>query len=42
VVTRDLPSGDLAIEHGLQDVKEGWVRRLRDLKSANKKRTPAT
>jgi bifunctional UDP-N-acetylglucosamine pyrophosphorylase/glucosamine-1-phosphate N-acetyltransferase len=42
VITRDVPADALAIGRGQQVVKEGWARRLRDLKSANKKRTPAT
>jgi bifunctional UDP-N-acetylglucosamine pyrophosphorylase/glucosamine-1-phosphate N-acetyltransferase len=42
VITRDVPADALAVGRGQQVVKEGWARRLRDLKSANKKRTPAT
>src|SRR5882757_4002509 len=42
VITRDVPADALAIGRGRQVVKEGWARRSRDLKSANKKRTPAT
>ena len=42
VITRDVPADALAIGRGQQVVKEGWARRLRDLKSASKKRTPAT
>ena len=42
VITRDVPADALAIGRGQQVVKEGWARRLRDLKTANKKRTPAT
>jgi bifunctional UDP-N-acetylglucosamine pyrophosphorylase/glucosamine-1-phosphate N-acetyltransferase len=42
VITRDVPADALAIGRGQQVVKEGWARRLRDLKSGNKKRTPAT
>jgi bifunctional UDP-N-acetylglucosamine pyrophosphorylase / glucosamine-1-phosphate N-acetyltransferase len=40
VITRDVPADALAIGRGQQVVKEGWARRLRDRKSANKKRTP--
>ena len=42
VITRDVPADALAIGRGQQVVKAGWARRLRDLQSANKKRTPAT
>jgi bifunctional UDP-N-acetylglucosamine pyrophosphorylase/glucosamine-1-phosphate N-acetyltransferase len=42
VITRDVPADALAIGRGRQVVKEGWARRSRDPKSANKKRTPAT
>ena len=34
VITRDVPADALAIGRGRQVVKEGWARRLRDLKSA--------
>ena len=32
VITRDVPADALAIGRGQQVVKEGWARRLRDLK----------
>jgi bifunctional UDP-N-acetylglucosamine pyrophosphorylase/glucosamine-1-phosphate N-acetyltransferase len=42
VITRDVPADALAVGRAQQVVKEGWARRLRDLKSKGKKRTPAT
>ena len=37
VITRDVPADALALGRGQQTVKEGWVKRLRGLKSAGKK-----
>ena len=37
VITRDVPADALALGRGQQTVKEGWVKRLRSLKSAGKK-----
>jgi bifunctional UDP-N-acetylglucosamine pyrophosphorylase/glucosamine-1-phosphate N-acetyltransferase len=33
VVTRDVPAGALAVARARQSVKEGWAKRLKDLKS---------
>ena len=38
VITADVPAGALAIGRGRQTVKEGWAKRLRDLKSLVKKK----
>ncbi len=37
VITKDVPADALALGRGQQTVKEGWVKRLRGLKSAGKK-----
>ena len=37
VITRDVPADALALARGQQVVKEGWAKRLRDLKSIGKK-----
>jgi bifunctional UDP-N-acetylglucosamine pyrophosphorylase/glucosamine-1-phosphate N-acetyltransferase len=37
VITKDVPADALALERSQQTVKEGWAKRLRDLKSAGKK-----
>ncbi len=37
VITRDVPAGALALERAQQVVKEGWVKRLRSLKTMGKK-----
>ena len=37
VITHDVPADALALGRGQQTVKEGWVKRLRGLKSAGKK-----
>jgi bifunctional UDP-N-acetylglucosamine pyrophosphorylase/glucosamine-1-phosphate N-acetyltransferase len=37
VITKDVPADALAIGRGRQTVKEGWAKRLRDLKSLGKK-----
>jgi bifunctional UDP-N-acetylglucosamine pyrophosphorylase/glucosamine-1-phosphate N-acetyltransferase len=42
VITRDVPAGALAIGRGRQVVKEGWVSRLRGLKSLGKKKAPVS
>src|SRR4029077_18414261 len=39
VITRDVPADSLAIGRGRQTVKDGWAARLRQLKSAGKKKT---
>src|SRR5262249_36233798 len=38
VITADVPADSLAIGRGRQTVKEGWAKRLRDLKSLVKKK----
>jgi bifunctional UDP-N-acetylglucosamine pyrophosphorylase / glucosamine-1-phosphate N-acetyltransferase len=38
VITEDVPAGSLALARGRQVVKEGWVTRLRALKSLGKKK----
>jgi bifunctional UDP-N-acetylglucosamine pyrophosphorylase/glucosamine-1-phosphate N-acetyltransferase len=38
VITSDVPADALALGRGRQTVKEGWARRLRDLKSLVKKK----
>jgi bifunctional UDP-N-acetylglucosamine pyrophosphorylase/glucosamine-1-phosphate N-acetyltransferase len=38
VITADVPADALAIGRGRQSVKEGWAKRLRDLKSLVKKK----
>jgi bifunctional UDP-N-acetylglucosamine pyrophosphorylase/glucosamine-1-phosphate N-acetyltransferase len=38
VITTDVPADALAIGRGRQTVKEGWAKRLRDLKSLGKKK----
>jgi bifunctional UDP-N-acetylglucosamine pyrophosphorylase / glucosamine-1-phosphate N-acetyltransferase len=38
VITEDVPAGALALGRGRQVVKEGWVNRLRALKSLGKKK----
>jgi bifunctional UDP-N-acetylglucosamine pyrophosphorylase/glucosamine-1-phosphate N-acetyltransferase len=38
VITADVPAGALALGRGRQIVKEGWAKRLRDLKSLIKKK----
>ena len=38
VITADVPPDSLAIGRGRQTVKEGWAKRLRDLKSLVKKK----
>jgi bifunctional UDP-N-acetylglucosamine pyrophosphorylase / glucosamine-1-phosphate N-acetyltransferase len=42
VITRDVPADALAIGRGRQVVKEGWVSRLRGLKSMGKKKAPVS
>jgi bifunctional UDP-N-acetylglucosamine pyrophosphorylase/glucosamine-1-phosphate N-acetyltransferase len=37
VITKDVPADALAIGRGRQTVKEGWAKRLRELKSLGKK-----
>ena len=37
VITKDVPAGALALERAQQVIKEGWVKRLRGLKSMGKK-----
>jgi len=37
VVTRDVPDDSLAIGRGEQTIKEGWAKRLRDVKALGKK-----
>jgi bifunctional UDP-N-acetylglucosamine pyrophosphorylase/glucosamine-1-phosphate N-acetyltransferase len=37
VITKDVPADALALERAQQTIKEGWAKRLRDLKSAGKK-----
>ena len=38
VITEDVPADALALGRGRQIVKEGWAKRLRELKSAGKKK----
>jgi bifunctional UDP-N-acetylglucosamine pyrophosphorylase/glucosamine-1-phosphate N-acetyltransferase len=38
VITKDVPADALALGRGQQTVKEGWVKRLRGLKSLGKKK----
>ena len=38
VITEDVPADALAIGRGRQTVKEGWAKRLRELKSLGKKK----
>ena len=38
VITADVPADALAIGRGRQTVKEGWAKRLKDLKSLVKKK----
>ena len=38
VITADVPADALALGRGRQTVKEGWARRLRELKSLVKKK----
>jgi bifunctional UDP-N-acetylglucosamine pyrophosphorylase/glucosamine-1-phosphate N-acetyltransferase len=38
VITHDVPPGALAVARGRQAVKEGWARRLHDLKAKAKKK----
>src|SRR5207344_2738507 len=38
VITSDVPAGSLALGRGRQIVKEGWAKRLRELKSLGKKK----
>jgi len=38
VITKDVPADALALERSPQTVKEGWARRLRELKSMGKKK----
>ena len=38
VITTNVPPDSLAIGRGRQTVKEGWAKRLRDLKSLVKKK----
>ncbi|MBR2120515.1 MAG: bifunctional UDP-N-acetylglucosamine diphosphorylase/glucosamine-1-phosphate N-acetyltransferase GlmU [Afipia sp.] len=37
VITRDVPDDSLAIERSDQTVREGWVKRFRDMKMLNRK-----
>jgi bifunctional UDP-N-acetylglucosamine pyrophosphorylase/glucosamine-1-phosphate N-acetyltransferase len=37
VVTKDVPADALAIARGEQTIKEGWAKRLREVKSLSKK-----
>jgi len=37
VITKEVPADSLAIARGEQTVKEGWARRLRDIKALGKK-----
>jgi bifunctional UDP-N-acetylglucosamine pyrophosphorylase/glucosamine-1-phosphate N-acetyltransferase len=41
VITQDVPDEALAVARGRQAVKPGWAVRVRDLKAAAKKKTPA-
>jgi bifunctional UDP-N-acetylglucosamine pyrophosphorylase / glucosamine-1-phosphate N-acetyltransferase len=38
VVTKDVPADALAVARGTQSIKEGWAKRLRQLKAAGKKK----
>jgi bifunctional UDP-N-acetylglucosamine pyrophosphorylase / glucosamine-1-phosphate N-acetyltransferase len=38
VITKDVPADALALERSPQTVKEGWAKRLRELKSMGKKK----
>jgi bifunctional UDP-N-acetylglucosamine pyrophosphorylase/glucosamine-1-phosphate N-acetyltransferase len=38
VITKDVPADALALERSPQTIKEGWARRLRELKSMGKKK----
>ena len=38
VITADVPAGALALGRGRQTIKEGWAKRLKDLKSLIKKK----
>ena len=40
VITRNVPADALALGRGRQTIKEGWAKRLRDLKSLGKKKAP--
>ena len=42
VITGDVPAHALALGRARQVVKEGWVKRLRGLKSLGKKAAPAS
>jgi len=42
VVTRDVPAGALAVGRARQAVKEGWAKRLQQLKSLGKNRADAS
>jgi len=37
VISRDVPAGALAVARGRQVVKEGWAKRVREMKTAGKK-----
>ena len=37
VISRDVPAGALAVARGRQVVKEGWAKRVREMKTARKK-----
>lgn len=39
VVTKDVPADALAVARGAQTVKEGWAKRLREVKSLSKKKS---
>ncbi|MBI3703686.1 MAG: bifunctional UDP-N-acetylglucosamine diphosphorylase/glucosamine-1-phosphate N-acetyltransferase GlmU [Rhizobiales bacterium] len=38
VVTKDVPADALAVERGAQTIKEGWAKRLRQVKGTGKKK----
>ena len=38
VITRDVPAHALAIGRGQQVIKQGWAARLREMRSAGKKK----
>jgi bifunctional UDP-N-acetylglucosamine pyrophosphorylase/glucosamine-1-phosphate N-acetyltransferase len=38
VITADVPADALALGRGRQSIKEGWAKRLRDLKALVKKK----
>ena len=42
VITSDVPAGSLALGRGRQIVKEGWAKRLRELKSMGKRKQQAS